>query len=328
MTIIVVTGSRAVRKAFASAERSRTYSVEFHDGDTRRAFQRAREVPDSFLYVDVTGMDARTVKRHAKRLGEERPYRFGVIDPERAVTDIAELFRNAAADYVGRELMSQGFTTARLRRTVEFEPVAPVRPAAGHVPEHENHRVIPSGTDWSSVRDGEVYTFVMLYAGIDQAGDLRRKSSEGFLTSLRRSFSTMLEREFGEYGARVWMWKEDEGLLLMPFDGRTVDAVVPALRLVLNRWIVNAEEFSQFGELSWRLALHLGNTTYRSTGRTGAIVSESVNFLFHLGAKFVEPGGLAVTDTCHPYVPDGVRPLLNHRGEFESIHIYTLRDLL
>ena len=329
MTIFVVTGSAAVKKAFSPAARSRTYTVEFlAPEDLKLALDRASATPDSFLYLDSVGTDARTLKRRVKRLGDERPYRFGIIDCDHRISDVADLFHNGAADYVGRALLNSGMSTARLRRIVEYTPIVVERRTTAHVPEHENHRIIPSGSDWSAVTEGGEYTFVMLYAGIDQAGDLRRKSSEGFLASLRKSFGSMLENQFADLDARAWMWKEDEGLLLMPFDGRNFPAIIAALRVVLNRALINVEELPSYGELSWRLALHLGNTTYRSDGRTGSIVSESINFLFHLGSRFVEPGGLAVTEACHHLIPDGIRPLLNHRGQFESVHIYTLRDLL
>jgi CheY-like chemotaxis protein len=329
MTIFVVTDSKAVRKAFAPAVRSRTYTVEFlPTGNLADAVRRADSVPDSFLYVDADGLDGRSFKRRLGQLREARPYRFGIVDGNHSVLDIAEVFHNSAADYVGKALLAEGLSTARLRRVVEYDPSPAVRRSAGHVPEHEQQTIIPSGVDWSGVRDGEEYTFIMLYAGIDGAGELRRKSSESFLASLRKAFGAVLERSFSDYEARVWMWKEEEGLLLMPFDGQDFEVIVPALRLVLNRVVINVEELLQFGEISWRLALHLGNTTYRSSGRTGGIVSESVNFMFHLGSRFVDAGGLAVTESCLDLIPEPVRPLLNHRGTFESVHVYSLRDLL
>lgn len=329
MTIFVVTDSKAVQKAFATAVRSRTYSVEFASCDEfNETTRRANDVPDSFLYVDAEGTDSRGLKRRLTRLRDERPYRFGIIDRTNAIRDVAELFHYAAADYVGKALLAEGLSTARLRRVVEYDPAPVARRVGNHVPEHEVHRLVPSGDDWSRVHDGQEYTFVMLYAGIDGAGELRRTSSETYLASLRASFTGLLERTFADYQARVWMWKEEEGLLLMPFDGQELDVMIPALRLMLNRVLINAEELAQYGDISWRLALHLGNTTYRSSGRTGDIVSESVNFLFHLGSRFVDPGGVAVTGPCLELIPEGVRPLLDHRGTFESIHIYALRELL
>ncbi|MFW5686323.1 MAG: hypothetical protein ACOC0O_06690 [Spirochaetota bacterium] len=329
MTIYVVTDSRTVRKAFASAERSRTYSVEYApQEEIGEVVSRAQAVPDSFVYFDTSGMNDRAVKRRLTRLRETRPYRYGIVDPKDEIADVVHLFHSAAADYLNRALLAEGVSTARLRRVVEYEPVPLGRRGNNHIPDHERGRVIPSGNDWSGICDGEEYTFLMLYAALDHSSDLRRKSSEGLLAAMRRSFVSLLEHYFADYHARVWMWKEDEGLLLMPFDGRQVDAIVPALRLHLDRVLINAEQLAQYGLLSWRLALHLGNTTYRSSGRTGSIVSESVNFMFHFGSRFVEPGGLAVTASVHDLMPDRVRPLLNHRGEFESIHVYTLRDLV
>lgn len=329
MTIFVATDSRAARKAFGSAERSRTYSVEFDSPEKlSQLITRTAEVPDSFLYVDVNGMDGRTLKRRLKRLRDVLPYRFGILDPTSEVVDVAELFHNAAADYVDKRLLGHGLATARLRRVVEYAPAVADPPRSNHVPDEQDLVVVPSGTTWSSVKSGHEYTFLMLYAALDHTGDLRRKSSEGFLSSLRKSFASLLERSFADHNARIWMWKEDEGLLLMPYDGGEVDVIVPALRLQLNRVLVNVEEFSAYGSVSWRLALHLGNTTFRSGNRTGEIVSESLNFVFHLGERFVEPGSLAVTAPVQARVPERVAPLLNHRGAFESVQVYALRDLL
>lgn len=329
MTIFIVTDNKAVRRAFDSAERSRTFTVDFHPQEKLgEAIRAADATPDSFLYLDVNGLDRRALKRRLTRFRDERPFRFGIIDSKQQIVDIAELFHHCAADYVGKGLLGEGMSTARLRRVVEFDPAGNGGRSHAHVPEHENHTIIPSGTDWSGIRDGQEYTFIMIYAGLDRGGDPDGKESDGYLSGLRKAFVALLEQTFSEYEARVWMWKEEEGLLLLPFDGQEIDAIVPALRLVLNHELINAEELASFGRVGWRLAIHLGNTTYRSSGRTGAIVAESVNFLFHLGSRFVETGGLAVTAPALQFVPQRTLPLLDHRGEFESVHVYALRELL
>lgn len=329
MTIFVVTDSKAVRRAFETADRSKSFTVDFHSSKKlTEAIREADATPDSFLYVDVGGLDRRALKRRLTRFRDERPFRFGIIDLKHDVVDIAEVFHHCAADYVGKGVLGEGMSTARLRRVVEFDPGSNGDRPQTHVPEHENHTIIPSGSDWSAVRDGQEYTFIMIYAGLERGSGLDGKESEGYVTALRKAFVSLLEQSFLEYEARVWMWKEEEGLLLLPFDGQEIDAIVPALRLVLNHELINAEELASFGRVDWRLAIHLGNTTYRSSGRTGAIVAESVNFLFHLGARFVESGGLAVTAPALRFIPQRTLPLLDHRGEFESIHVYTLRDLL
>jgi hypothetical protein len=326
MQIFVLTASTAAKKAFASAERSRTYDVVFEAPDRfSSVLKSANTTPDSFFYLDAAGTDTRTLKRRINKLRDTRPYRFGIIDTANAIEDIADLFHSAAADYVGKALAREGITTARLRRIVEYQPVSLEQTSIATEDASPDMNLVPS-MGWDQVRDGSEYTFLMLYAGLDGAKELRRKSSEAFLSGLRKTFTALLERSFSEFDAKVWMWLEDEGLLLMPYDGGRIDAIVQAIRLVINRMIYNMEEFAQFGEQSWRLALHLGNTAYRAAGSTGGIVSESVNFVFHLGGQFAERGALVVTKPVADRTPPRVRPLLNHRGSFEGVDIYTLRD--
>lgn len=325
MTIVVVTNSESVRASFAAACRSRSHAVEFVSHGELGDLRCAAAQPEALLYVDINEIDDQRLKRLLVRLRKHCPHRFGIIDSRDRVTDIAELFHATAVDYLGSSLLRAGFNTARLRRLARFFPPVAAGPPTDHIPEYHHQHVIPSGTDWSEVTDGNVYTFLMVYAGLDQPGDLRRKSSTQTHARLRTCFRTMLERAFAEVGGRIWMAKGDEALLLVPFAGRRITAFIPALRLVLNRPIVITEEYSQSGELSWRLALHLGNTAYESGSNTGTIISESVNFLFHLGARFLEPGGLAVTEACHALLPERLRSLMGHRKHFESVPVYPLR---
>ena len=326
MTVIVVSDDEVVRASFAALGRNRAHTVECVPSDElTESVRRVAADPGALLYLDVGEMEGPLLKRRLTRLRNQCPYRFGVTDPHGRITDVAELFHGTAVDYVGPSLLESGFGAARLRRVARSMPPGPDDPGGGHVPEYQRHRVIPSGSDWSGVKDGNVYTFLMVYAGIDRPGDLSRKSSERAQAWLRSRFRTMLERTFADAGARTWMATDDEVLLLLPFDGRRIRAFVPALRLVLNRPIVIAEEYARVGDLSWRLALHLGNTTYESGENTATIVSESVNFLFHLGSRFLEHGGLAVTAACHSLLPDRLRSLLDRRTCFESVPVYSLR---
>jgi hypothetical protein len=328
MVIVVVTNSESVRTSFASICRSRAHSLEFvpHD-ELARAVRHAAAKPEALLYVDIGETNDQQLKRLLGRLRNALPCRFGIIDTHDRMTDVAEPFHESAIDYLGSSLLRSGFRMTRLRRLARLLPSAPVDPLPSHVPEYHHQDVIPSGCDWSGIADGDVYTFIMVYAGIDQPGDLRRKSSEQTHAGLRACFRTMLERAFAEYGGRVWMAKGDEALLLFPFDGRRITPFIPALRLLLNRPVIITEEYSRSGELnlSWRLAMHLGNTTYASGRNTGTIVSESVNFLFHLGSRFLGPGALAVTEACHALLPQRLQSLMVRQKPFESVPVYTLR---
>ena len=164
----------------------------------------------------------------------------------------------------------------------------------------------------------------------------REKTGRGDITKLpprplfphNERFVAILEEYLGPFGARLWMWKEDDGLMLLPFDGESVDACIGALRLMINRLLIGAEQLAGFEDIGWRLAFHLGRTAYRTNGDTGSIVSADVNFMFHLGSRFLEPGTLSMTQPVQALLADRIRPLIHHRGVFESVHVYQLRDLL
>jgi hypothetical protein len=79
---------------------------------------------------------------------------------------------------------------------------------------------------------------------------------------------------------------------------------------------------------SYRVALHIGATTYHTRGQTGRIVSDSVNTIFHLGRKFTRPGHFCMTETAVPYIPAGIRQYFVPAGRFEGHEITRMRQVL
>lgn len=326
MKLYILSDGKATEVTFAAAAKSKTHTVEFIPvSKMNTVLDHCDSIDGVLVYLDVSGMDARALRRRLKTLNDRMPHRFGIVDANGAVDDIAELFHGGAADYVGKALSKSGLTAPRLRRMAEIaQPVAKTE----SVTPAEFEEVVdirPTGPDWSHVEEGQEYTFFMLYAGIDHVGDLRRKSSESMFQGLRKSFQAVLEKYFSSLGGRVYMWREDDGLMLFPFDGSSCDVIFSALRMVLNQVLINIEQLGPSTMLSWRLAFHVGNTTYKEGRRTGGIVSEAVNLIFHLGDRFVEPGGLALTDAFVRYLPDSVVPLFTRRSNYEGMDIYTLR---
>jgi hypothetical protein len=120
----------------------------------------------------------------------------------------------------------------------------------------------------------------------------------------------------------VWMWMDFCGLVLIPFDGERCEAVLSCLRMVMNRAITSVEDCELGMLLSFRIALHIGNTVYRARGDTGSIISDSINSIFHLGQKFARPGHYLLTENVEPFIPSGVRDLFKGEGVYEGRMIY------
>ena len=67
---------------------------------------------------------------------------------------------------------------------------------------------------------------------------------------------------------------------------------------------------------------------YRDVGETGDVVSEDVNFVYHLGAKHTRPGELTMTRTAFSFVPSGLQGIFIDRGTFEGHEIRGMRRFL
>ena len=84
-------------------------------------------------------------------------------------------------------------------------------------------------------------------------------------------------------------------------------------------------ELAQFGDFTWRIGLHLGNTVYRDARDTGSIVSEDINFVFHLGGKFLPAGSVACTASVFSLLPESMQKLFGQKGTFEAQEVYVLK---
>jgi hypothetical protein len=320
MTIHVFSESKAVKTAFAAIAKSKSYELVWHD---RSESLPKGAVGELFVYFDVAGMEQPAIKRKVGALEKALAFQFGVIDAKHEVLDVAEVFHRSAVDYIGGKLLKGGLKTARLKRILEYKP--PSAPAEGTTPDAELDGVRYSGSSWNEIREDEEYTFLMLYVGIDRVGDLRRKSSEAFLTKLRKSLLDVVQKYLASSNARLWMWKEDDGLLLLPFDGKVTPAFASIVRLMLNEVLIHAEELAGFGDFTWRIGLHLGNTVYRDARDTGSIVSEDINFVFHLGGKFLPAGSVACTASVFSLLPESMQSLFGQKGTFEAHEVYVLK---
>ncbi|MBU8912728.1 MAG: hypothetical protein KOO61_01810 [Spirochaetales bacterium] len=324
MRVLLFTDTRSCIEGFDALGRSKNHSVEVYPtGDLKPVLEEVTH--DTFIYLDITGLSIASIRPRLKLLEDSVSSRFGVVDRNGTLKDIAEAFQRGASDYIDGRLLRKGLTTARFGRVVEFATSGEAGSRQVQIPVPAE--IYPSGSVWDDVEPGEEYTFQMLYVGLDHMKELRRKSSEDLLRTLRRTLQGILTRSFAGVGGRIWVWKEDDGVLLCPFDGERVTALIPAIRLVLNRVLMNIEQFSVTTPISWRMGLHVGNTRYEASGETSEIVSESLNFIFHLGERAVRSGQLAVTETALAFAPDQVSNWFLRGPEFESVPLYVLRDL-
>ena len=156
------------------------------------------------------------------------------------------------------------------------------------------------------------------YAAIGNQHELMERIGEKRLFKLREDFAGFLGPWAAECGGIVWIRDGSGNLLLFPPADEGINPVLAAFRLLLDRALIGYEVFRLETPLSFRFAFHEGHTMWRKPGSTGNVVSEDVNFIFHLGAKASPDGLIVVTDCAESIVPTCLRDLFASGGDFEG----------
>lgn len=325
MKVVLFTEAKSCISGFDAISRSKQHDLErFAPAQLKKAIPALGN--EAFVYFDITGLSIASVRSRIRTLSEYLDRRFGIVDRNGTIRDVAEVFHRGASDYVDSKLLREKVTVGRFARVLESAIQPQLEPPILTTPS-VSRTFRPSGTDWIDIEDGREYTFQMLYVGLDLTKDVRRKSSDERIRSLRKTVQSILTYSFSSSRGRIWLWKEDDGVLLCPFDGERVTSLLPAIRLVLNRALINAEQLSFSMSVTWRMALHVGNTTYRASGQTGAIVSEDLNYVFHVGQRALSPGQLGITDHVMTLISPRARDAFAEGPVFESTRLHFLRDL-
>ena len=177
---------------------------------------------------------------------------------------------------------------------------------------------------WSKVKSGKTYTFCIMYIEMLPSTEVSGKSGAAYKEQMQTAFQNMISQQIGPYNGKVWMWNDWGGLVLFPSDGKNCDTLIMAMRLLINRVPLSMENGPFNSILSFRLALHIGTTGYKVRGQTGTIVSDDINFIFHLGKNKLEPGHLYLTDSFFPHLSENMRLLFKDQGVFEEHRVYRM----
>lgn len=307
-----------VPPALETVQRSRTFRFEARELSTAEW----RELPeDAYVYVSLQGVKAAEEKGLLDSLSKSLNGRFAVVDPGGRIEDPVALLARGARDYLG-----PGIAKKRLPIKRFVELLQPITATARHPEDAPGLAVYkPSGSGWAGVESGSEYTFGMLFANLDETTIRRDTLSSQRLEKTTRLFRDLLEQNVDPFGGRIWIWRDFGGLVLFPFDGSTAAGIVPALRMHLNRRLIAVEEFAASTEVSFRLVHHIGSTEYRPRGRTGSVVSDAVNIIFHIGDRYALSGSMVATDTSMHFAAPKLRKFFQPNDTFEGRRLFRPR---
>jgi hypothetical protein len=331
MKVYVCTEKPAVKKYFAALKRARSVECTFLKPGELSGFL-SDSPPPCILYIDISTAEEGGWRQQLKSLQRSHPnIRLGILDPDGNIADVAELFHQGIADYLNKQALRSGIGTKRIKNIFAFKPnledgksgTGSDKYRGGEAP------AVPPGwktvdCGWKGIQSGVEYTFSIIYVRLDMMEDWRKKAGEGHINAVQKIFHDHVENVFAHAGGRIWMWMNDAGLVLVPFDGKSCPSLLPAVRLILNRDLTSIELYKYNSPITYTIALHIGNTFYKARGKTGDIISDTVNFIFHLAKHYTKPGNLYLTDTVYPFIPGGIEDLFVQGEPFEGTGLYRM----
>ena len=317
--VIVFSSKKTLLSKLENLKRARLF--DYASGDPKDLANRLDDSSGMTLaYLDASQFSETEIRKLIASRAES--VRFGVVDNTGAVSDPATLLHQGAVDYIGKALLQSGLTGKRIAGAIDYCDFGKDNPV--DLPPVQNSWKL-SGNDWKGVRSGQEYTFCFMFVEIDLIDEWKKKSGQTHLDEVKAIFQKHMQ-EFSEaLSGRIWMWMDHGGLILFPFDGERCTPILPAIRMVLSRTIISAERYRYDTLINYRIAIHIGNTVYKSRGNTATIVSDAVNFLFHLGHQFAQPGNFYLTAPAFRFMPEGFDDCFVFAGDFEDTEVWRMR---
>jgi hypothetical protein len=298
-----------------------------------------KPLPGDTIYMDVRGLDDGARKK-AMALLKKRcaGVAWGIIDAEGSIQDPSWLFFAGASDYLGRGVPISEITKARIKAVQEyfsgrggtcaaarFDTSLAVPPVSSAIAGCASPKLEFPG--WKAVRTGAIYPFYFLYISVSAQMNLKTRLGEAGYAAFRDRLRVQIQLNLAEAEPLLWMETDSSSLYLIPSKAANFRALVIAcLRMLLWAPLIGYEKFGFPFPITFSFALHHGQTEFAPPGKTGTIVSDAVNFIYHLGVKRAEPGRLTISvDTSESAIPGTMSDLFSSTGSFEGRNLVQSR---
>ncbi|MCL1814334.1 MAG: hypothetical protein FWG27_00710 [Treponema sp.] len=288
-------------------------------------------------YLDVSGIaaaDQKKILTQLKKRCKDTPW--GIIDPRGDINDPAALFFEGASDYLGPGFFkNKSIDLKRIKAaaawrptddgTIKGDPKDSKGTGAAGLP--KTGIKIPAGSPfpgWKNMQPGKTMPFYLLYCSLQGKMALNSRLGEKIYTQMHQRLLAYLHQHFQEGEGLLWMDTARDCLFLLPPKIKNAEAaVIACMRMLVSVPLLAVETLDLTIPANYVFALHFGSVSYSPPGRTGTVVSDAVNFVFHLGTKKAEPGRLTISgDLPDGTIPKALEDSFISAGEFEDRKIW------
>ena len=304
-----------------------------------QAVSKHKPEDGSITYLDISGLSDANYKTALTQLKKAcKETSWGIIDVKGVIKDPAALLFDGASDYLGPGFFKtpKAIDLKRIKTASQWRfllagntgTAAAVKKgtkAGDSLP--RTGIKLPSASlfpGWKNMKTGKNMPFYLLYCSLQGKMPLNSRFGEKVFAQLHQRFIACLYQNFQEGEGIVWMDSGKDCLFLIPPKAKNAETVITAcFRMLVSAPLIAVEVLGLTIPVNFVFTLHYGPISYCPPGKTGTLVSDAVNYIFHLGPKKAEPGRLTVSAA----IPDGSVPkaledCFISAGEFEGLQTW------
>lgn len=177
---------------------------------------------------------------------------------------------------------------------------------------------------WKKMQSGMSVPFYLLYCSIEGKTSLDSRFNEKTVAAIHARFVEFLKANLEGTEGLIWMNTGRDYLLLFPPKQKSIEKTINAcMNMLVSAPLFTLECLDINLPVNFVFALHYGTIKYKPPGQTGTVVSDAINFVFHLGTKKAELGRLTISgDVPGVTVPKELQDCFVSTKDFEGRKIW------
>jgi hypothetical protein len=270
--------------------------------------------PEELVYLDLDSVPKRQRAEWIDRLAATRGLRWAVVDGTRSIADPATLFWQGAVDYLGKGAAEGIVDQARLLSIGDYADRI-----ENHVPRTNRHQIHQgSFPGWDALVEGKSYEVCAFFAGVWDADGLRTRLGEQRFVRFKAAVLGVVNVIIQENGGLLWIADDQSFLALFPPEMAS-QLVISAMRVLANLRLISFEQLRLEQEVGGLLfCLRRCELPWQKPGQTGTVVSDALNYMYHLGRKFTPPCTIDLVDDLAETLEPRLKTLFHEAGNFEN----------
>jgi len=284
------------------------------------------------FYIDISGLTSADLKKTLTQIKKRcKDISWGIIDVKGSCNDPASLFFDGACDYLGPSFLkgSKTIDAKRIKEALQWRNTISAVTSDSKAASTTESAFLKSGIKlpaasafpgWKKMESGKAMPFYLLYCSLQGKELLDSRLGEKVLNQVNKRFLSILVNNLNEADGLPWMDSGKDYLFLLPPKAQCANAAIKAcIKMIISTPLHVIETIGLNLPANFKFALHYGSINYKPPGKTGTVVSDAVNSIFHLGAKKAEAGRLTITsDLPDVSIPKVMQDFFVPCGEYEG----------